>query len=89
MDQEHFAPVPAPLCSPTCDSELLCADADLLLVCGKQNSFPICAADFKPLALGLHHLWTWEREREKETDGKKQDGQLKLLIISYLTITLL
>lgn len=71
----HFLHLYETLRSPTCDSELLRADADLLLVCSKQNSFPVRAADLKPLTLGLHHLWTWEkgRGRERERDEEKLD----------------
>lgn len=51
--------------TPTCDSEFLSANADLLFICGEQNSLSICTPHLKPLTLSLHHLRTWGRERER------------------------
>lgn len=51
---------------PTCDSKFLGADADLLFICGEQNSLSICTPHLKPLTLSLYHFWTWESGRKRE-----------------------
>lgn len=73
--------------SRTCDSEFLGANADLLFICGEQNSLTICAPHLKPLTLSLYHLRTWEgeeRERErKESHGLKVHSRTFSLDIKY------
>lgn len=72
--------------SRTCDSELLCANADLLFICREQNSLTICAPHLKPLTLSLYHLRTWEGEGEIERESHGLKVRVELLLQIKCTI---